>query len=122
MATICSSVKRFFITALSGPRFYRLKLGHFRGAGPHSYSYNYNYHTYLFADGKGGNSGQGLGTGGACGIATATACAVSINTSGNSGVRATAMAVGEFGGGIGGMLTGPGSRTNLADSDSLYSC
>src|ERR1700722_3797240 len=33
MATICSSVKRFFITALSGPRFYRFKLGHFRGAG-----------------------------------------------------------------------------------------
>src|ERR1700733_4702473 len=33
MATICSSVNRFFITALSGPRFYIIELGHFRGAG-----------------------------------------------------------------------------------------
>jgi hypothetical protein len=33
MATICSSVHRFFITALSGPRFYIIQLGHFQGSG-----------------------------------------------------------------------------------------
>jgi hypothetical protein len=38
MATICSSVNRFFITALSGPRFYIIQLGHFQGSGHASQS------------------------------------------------------------------------------------
>jgi hypothetical protein len=39
MATICSSLKRFFITALSGPRFYIIRPGHFRGSGQKSLSF-----------------------------------------------------------------------------------